>query len=101
MFFDVRTNVDVETHKTGKQNFSFSKENNLFGNYPYKSHPQMIFEQKELPARFSGSIHYLNKDDGVSVLSVKHGIDFIEENDFETGQFDMAYLSDATIVFDH
>jgi len=77
---------------------SFTQDNNLFGRYPYKTHPQLKFKELELPARFSSSTHQLIKGGKDFILNVKHSTLFLEENDPETGQYHIARVSDETYI---
>ena len=81
--------------------YSFDKDNNLFGKYPYKSYPQLKFKESELPARFTGSVHKLHKNGEDIVLHVKHHTSFMEANDPETGQYNVKLISDDTAINDN
>ena len=98
VLFDMRSPEDLRTHKTGVQMYSFDKDDNLFGKYPYKSYPQLQFKESELPSRFTGSVHKLHKNGEDIVLHVKHQTTFIEENDPETGQYNLKLISDDTAI---
>ena len=80
--------------------YSFDKDDNLFGKYPYKSYPQLKFKESELPARFTGSVHKLRKNGEDLVLHVKHHTSYIEANDPETGQYNVKLISDETVIND-
>jgi len=45
VLFDMRSEEQLLTHKTGVQMYSFDKDDNLFGKYPYKSYPQLKFKE--------------------------------------------------------
>jgi hypothetical protein len=81
--------------------YSFDKDDNLFGKYPYKSYPQLKFKESELPARFTGSVHKLRKNGEDIVLHVKHHTSFMEANDPETGQYNVKLISDDTEINDN
>jgi hypothetical protein len=100
VLFDMRSDQDIRTHTSGVQMYSFDKEDNLFGKYPYKSYPQLKFKESELPARFTGSIHKLRKNGEDLVLHVKHHTSYLEANDPETGQYNVALLNDETVIDD-
>jgi len=45
VLFDMRSEEQLLTHKTGVQMYSFDKDDNLFGKYPYKSYPQLKYKE--------------------------------------------------------
>ena len=96
----MRSESEFQTHRSGVQLYSFAKDDNLFGKYPYKSYPQLKFKESELPAKFMGHIFKIRKGGQDIVVNVKHKTAFIEECDSETGQFHLTRLSDETIVHD-